>query len=254
MLIDTHAHLDDRKFNDDRQDIIRRAEEAGVNRIINIGYDLPSSRRVVGMLPTWPGFFAAVGVHPHDADTYNPDVEAGIRSLATRSRVVAIGEIGLDFYRNLSPADIQKRVFRRQIGLARELGLPIVVHEREACADTLQILTQEDAGRVGGVMHCFSGSRETAKLCLDMGFYISFAGPVTFRNARRLEEVAQAVPLDCLLVETDCPYLTPEPMRGKRNEPAFVKYVAQRVAAIRGIKYEELAEAVTANACRLFRI
>jgi TatD DNase family protein len=254
MLIDTHAHLDDQKFDDDRAEVIKRAEEAGVAKIINIGYDLPSSRRVVDMLSAWPGFYAAVGVHPHDAATYNPGVESEIRRLASRPGVVAVGEIGLDYYRNLSPAEVQRRVFRRQIGLAREVGLPIVVHEREACADTLRILAEEKAAEIGGVMHCFSGSRETAKICLDMGFYISFAGPVTFKNARRLQEVAGEVPLDRLLVETDCPYLTPEPWRGKRNEPAYVKYVAQRIAAIRGLELEDLAQAVCASACRLFRL
>lgn len=253
MLIDTHAHLTDRKYNTDRSEVIRRAEAAGVCRIINIGYDLDSSRAVVEMLPTWPGFLAAVGVHPHDATIYSPEVEEELRRLAGHAGVVAIGEIGLDYYRDLSPRDVQQAVFRRQIGLAREVGLPVIVHERDACADTLRLLEEERAGDVGGVMHCFSGSWETAKICLDMGFYLSFAGPVTFGNARRLEDIARRAPLDRLLVETDCPYLTPEPLRGRRNEPAYVQYVAERVAAIRGISSQDMNRAVMANAGRLFR-
>jgi TatD DNase family protein len=255
MLIDTHAHLDDRRFNRDRDRVIERAKKEGITTIIHIGFDKESSLNACSMAEKYEDIYAAVGVHPHDAKDASDDVLELIYNLAkTKKKVVAVGEIGLDYYRDLSPRDVQKRVFSHQIALAKELDLPIVVHDRDAHGDVLKILKEERAGRVGGILHCFSGSREMAEECIKMGFYISFAGPITYSNARRLVEVARYVPLDRFLVETDCPYLTPEPYRGKRNEPAYVKLVAQKAAEIKGITFEELAKITTANAKEVFRI
>jgi len=255
MLIDTHAHLDDRRFNRDRDRVIERAKKEGITTIIHIGFDKESSLNACSMAEKYEDIYAAVGVHPHDAKDASDDVLELIYNLAkTKKKVVAVGEIGLDYYRDLSPRDVQKRVFSHQIALAKELDLPIVVHDRDAHGDVLKILKEERAGRVGGILHCFSGSREMAEECIKMGLYISFAGPITYSNARRLVEVARYVPLDRFLVETDCPYLTPEPYRGKRNEPAYVKLVAQKAAEIKGITFEELAKITTANAKEVFRI
>jgi len=255
MLIDTHAHLDDRRFNRDRDRVIERAKKEGITTIIHIGFDKESSLNACSMAEKYEDIYAAVGVHPHDAKDASDDVLELIYNLAkTKKKVVAVGEIGLDYYRDLSPRDVQKRVFSHQIALAKELDLPIVVHDRDAHGDVLKILKEERAGRVGGILHCFSGSREMAEECIKMGFYISFAGPITYSNARRLVEVARYVPLDRFLIETDCPYLTPEPYRGKRNEPAYVKLVAQKAAEIKGITFEELAKITTANAKEVFRI
>lgn len=255
MLIDTHAHLNDRKFEKDFEGVIKRAKASDVNKIINIGYDLPSSLKAVEQAENHEMLFAAVGVHPHDAKDADETVFEELYNLCRNSRkVVAVGEIGLDYYRNLSSKEVQKKVFVYQINLAKQVNLPIVVHDRDAHGDTLKILKDEPAGRIGGVLHCFSGSWEMAKDCIDMGFYISIAGPVTFSNARRLQEVAKNIPLERLLIETDCPYLTPQPHRGKRNEPAYVIHVAEKIAELKGISYETLADATTKNAEELFGI
>jgi len=254
VLVDTHAHLDDKKFDDDREEVIQRCVEEGVVCIINAGSNLSSSIKAISLAAEHPIIYAAVGIHPHDAktaDNYSTEI---LCSLAVRDKVVAIGEIGLDYHYDFSPRDKQKQVFREQIGLARELKLPIVVHDREAHGDILKILKQEKAGEVGGVMHCFSGSRETAKECMDMNFFISFAGPITFGNARRAKEVASYVPMDRLLVETDCPYLTPVPLRGKRNYPGNVKFVVEEICDIKDLAREQLLEAVLDNTKKLFGI
>lgn len=252
MLIDTHAHLDLEEFDRDRPTVLDRARSNGIGYIINTGFDLESSRRSIALAARHPQIFAAVGVHPHDAAKADAAVWAAIPELAAAPKVMAVGEIGLDYYRDLSPRTVQQAAFRRQIGIAKELNLPIIVHNRDAHADTLRILKEEKAGEAGGVLHCFSGSWEVAKECLDLGFHISFAGPVTFTNAPKLQDVVQKVPLDRLLVETDCPYLAPVPHRGKRNEPAYVHLVAEKIATLRELPLEELAAATTANARRLF--
>lgn len=254
VFFDSHAHLDDRKFNFDRHEMLMRARERGVSYIVNVGYDIPSSRRSVQLAGKYDFVFAAIGVHPHDSAGAGENSLEALRQLADDPKVVAIGEMGLDYYRDLSPRDIQQEMFRQQIRLAGDLRKPIIVHDRDAHGDIMQILREEKASRAGGVLHCFSGSPEMAKECLKMGFYISIAGPVTFRNANKLLKVAEEVPLDRLLVETDAPYLTPEPFRGKRNESAYVVYVAERIAELRGIPAPELAAATTANAKRLFGI
>ena len=261
MLIDTHAHLDFPQFDADRAAVIERAQAAGVVAIVNAGTDLESSRRAVALAGQHPGVYASVGVHPHDAKTLDGDALAAMRELARQPKVVAVGEIGLDFYRNLSPQDLQRRAFQAQLAWAARLGKPVIVHDREAHAEVLKALTSWAAGlarsplagRVG-VLHSFSGDLLMAKRAIDLGFYISISGPVTYQNARRLAEIVQALPLDRLLIETDCPYLTPHPHRGKRNEPAHVRLVAAKIADIKGLTVDMVAATTTANARQLFEL
>jgi TatD DNase family protein len=251
-FIDCHAHLDDDRFAEDRQLLINKALESGLN-IINVGHDLQSSINSVELAEKHSFIYATVGVHPHDAKDVPNDYFMQLKELAKSQRVLAIGEIGLDYYYDLSPRDVQKEVFVAQLNLAKELNLPVVIHLRDAYGDFLEIMRKEKLHPISGVMHCFSGSIEVAKECLDMGFYISFAGPVTFKNASNLKEVAAKIPLDKILVETDSPYLTPVPHRGKRNEPAYVKYVAEQIAALKNISAQELWQTVIANANKLFK-
>lgn len=253
MFIDTHAHLDDEKFQDDLIEVLARAKEARVQYIVNVGYDLLSSQKSVELAKTYPHIYAVVGLHPHDAKEAEEDTYKQLLELAKEEKVVALGEMGLDYYWDNSPRDVQQQVFRRQINLAKELKLPIVVHDRDAHGDIIQILREEKAEEVGGVLHCFSGSWEMAETCLKMGFYISFAGPLTFNNARKLTEIAQKVPLDRILTETDSPYLTPHPFRGKRNEPARVVLVAEKLAALRNEELEKIGEITVENARKVFR-
>ncbi|PLR75346.1 hydrolase TatD [Bacillus sp. V3-13] len=254
MLFDTHAHLNAEQFNEDLPDVINRALEAGVTNIVVVGFDRPTITRAIELAEAYEFIYASVGWHPVDAiDMTDKDLQ-WLEQLAEHPKVVALGEMGLDYHWDKSPKDIQKDVFRKQIRLAKKVKLPIVIHNRDATADTVQILKEEGAGEIGGIMHSFSGSVEIAKQCLDMNFYISLGGPVTFKNAKTPKEVAAAVPLDRLLIETDCPYLTPHPFRGKRNEPGYVKLVAEQIAEIKGLSLQEFAEAATANAKKLFGI
>jgi TatD DNase family protein len=255
VLFDTHAHLNDEKFNDDREETIARARENGVSYICNIGYNRETIETSLELTRTYDFIYTAIGWHPQDAKTLTDEDLAWIEKLASEEdKVVAIGEIGLDYYWDTSPKDIQQDVFRKQIRLARKLKLPIIIHDRDAHQDILDILREEKAEEVGGIMHCFSGSPEMARQCIDMNFYISLGGPVTFKNAKKPKEVAEMVPLERLLIETDCPYLTPEPYRGKRNESAYVRYVAEKIAELKNISFEQLAEITTANAKNLFHI
>jgi TatD DNase family protein len=252
MLIDTHAHLDSAKFDSDRREMIQRALDAGVRGIVNIGFNRETIPTTMQLAEQHDFIFAAVGWHPQDAIDFREEDLGWIESLCSHPKVVAIGEIGLDYYWDTSPKDVQHEVFRLQIRLARRLGKPIVIHNRDAHQDVVNILKEENASEVGGIMHCFSGSWEIARQCLDMNFYISFGGPVTFKNARQPKEVLAKVPLDRLLIETDSPYLTPHPFRGKRNESAYVKLVAEAAAEIRGMSFEELAHVTAKNAAELF--
>lgn len=261
MLIDTHAHLDFSEFDADRQAVITRAQEAGVKVIVNAGAGLEASQAGVALAETYPQVYAAVGVHPHEAKTLNNVVLEELRTLAQHPKVVAIGEIGLDYYRDRSPRPIQRQAFQQQLVLARELGKPIIVHDREAHQDIMNMLRRwvresYQPSAIGhqpvGVMHCYSGDLPMAQEVIEMGFYISISGPVTFTNARRLPELVRALPLERLVIETDCPYLTPHPHRGKRNEPAYVRLVAEAIAHIRGIPLEQVARITTANARALF--
>ncbi len=250
MLVDTHAHLNAEEFDRDREAVIGRAVSAGVAAIIDVGSDLESCRKSLE-LSRRPGLYATVGIHPHSAKFMSAWL-MDIERMATLPGVVAIGEIGLDYYRNLSGPSVQRECFVHFLGLARRAGLPVIIHDRDAHEDTVDLLRLEHAGDTGGVMHCFSGDVEMAKKCLDMGLCISIAGPVTFRNNACGQQVARFIPDSRLLLETDCPFLTPEPHRGKRNEPAMVRAVAERVAALRGVPLEKIVEVTGANAQRLF--
>ncbi|TVY06814.1 TatD family hydrolase [Paenibacillus cremeus] len=252
MLIDTHAHLNAPQFDEDRQEVIERALQNGIRRIVNVGFNRETIPSSIALAEQYDFIYSTVGWHPTDAIDMKPEDLQWIESLCQHEKVVAIGEIGLDYYWDTSPKEVQDRVFRDQIRLARKVGMPIVIHNRDAHHDVVQTLREERAAEVGGVMHCYSGSWETAKLCLDMNFYISFGGPVTFKNAKQPKEVLEKVPLDRLLFETDAPYLAPHPYRGKRNESSYVRLVAEIAAEIKGISLEELAEITTHNAVTLF--
>lgn len=251
MLIDTHTHLGFDQYDSDRDGVVRRALNEGVGRIIDIGTGLEASRRSVVLSQEHGAVYAAVGFHPHHAKDMTPSAFVELRRLAQEEKVVAIGEIGLDFYRNLSPGDVQREAFRRQIGLARELGLAIVVHDRQAHHQVVSILEEEKAAEVGGVIHCFSGDLEMAKWAMDNNFLLSFTGTITFGNSKSLKMV-RSLPLESLLLETDCPFMAPVPFRGKRNEPAYVKFVAQKLAEDGRLTLEGVAEVTTRNAKRLF--
>lgn len=254
MYFDTHAHLDDQQFREDQPAVLERARTAGVELILNAASDLASSKKTLELTRKYDFVYGAVGIHPHEAKEFQEQDLAQLGELAKQPRIVAIGEIGLDYHYDFSPRETQGRIFREMIRLAQKLRLPIVIHDREAHEDTWRIVQEEKAAEIGGVFHCYSGSWPWAQEIIKQGFYIALGGPVTFKNARKVVEVAQKVPLDVLLLETDCPYLAPVPYRGKRNEPAFLPKVAETIAAIKGISVEEVAAATTANAKKLFSI
>ena len=254
MLIDSHVHLDDSQFDEDREAVIDSLRENNLELVINVGADMESSKRAVELSEKYDMIYAAVGVHPHDAKAVDEDTIEALRELSKAPKVVAIGEIGLDYHYDNSPRDTQKKWFRRQIKLAKELDLPIIVHDREATKDTLDIITEEHDGKLRGVIHCFSSSVEVAEQYIKLGFFISLGGPVTFKNAKMPKMVATEVPLESLLIETDSPYLAPVPFRGKRNDPTKVRYVAETIANLKEISYERLVEATNKNTKRLFNI
>jgi TatD DNase family protein len=254
MLFDTHAHLNAVQYEEDLQEVIDRALKEGVTNIVVVGFDRPTIKRAIELAEQYDFIYASVGWHPVDAIDMKEDDLKWLEEMALHPKVVALGEMGLDYYWDKSPKEVQKEVFRKQIALAKKVKLPIIIHNREATADILEILKEENASEVGGIMHCFTGSIEIAKQCIDMNFYISLGGPVTFKNAKKPKEVAAEIPLEHLLIETDCPYLTPHPYRGKRNEPAYIKYVAEQIAELKGISYEEVAEKTSDNAKRIFGI
>lgn len=254
-LFDTHAHLAHEDFTADWREVVERARGAGVAYLLNVGWDLPSSEAAVAAADPEKGLYAAVGVHAHNAAEAPPNYLERLRALARRPGVVALGEIGLDYHYDFPPRDVQQRFFAEQLVLAGELGLPVLIHDREAHADCLAALSREagrrGSGRVQGVMHCYSGSREMAQEVLDLGLLLGLGGTLTFANAKRAVEVAAAAPLSALVLETDCPYLAPVPYRGQRNEPAYVRRVAERLAEVRGLTAHEVAAATTANAFRM---
>ncbi|HLZ63740.1 MAG TPA: TatD family hydrolase [Ktedonosporobacter sp.] len=254
MLVDSHAHIDTARFNTDREVVIQNALEGGVTRIIDPGCDLASSQMALALAKTYPGVvFAAAGVHPHDATSYTDEVGAQLRLLAHEPEVVAIGEFGLDYFRMLSPRDVQRAVFCAHLALARECDLPCIIHVRDSHDDVIELLRAHGQG-LRGVFHCFSGDVAQAEECLSFeGFMLSFAGPLT-KEGNALPEVARMAPLDRILVETDSPYLIPKPLKAKRNEPLFVKHTAAKLAEIRGMTLEEIAAITTANAVRLFAL
>lgn len=259
MFVDSHAHIDGEQFDADRGEVVARARAAGVRAILNVGTGDPHSgelERAVAVAESFEGVYAAVGVHPHDAKLYDEAAERRLLALVSRGRpVVAWGEIGLDFHYDHSPRDVQREVFARQLTLARGAGVPVIIHSREADEETAEILRDVYTGAPrGGVMHCFGGGPELAGAALEIGFYISFAGNVTFKKAEPLREVARAVPLERLLVETDCPFLAPVPLRGRRNEPAYVVETARFLASLRGVELEELGRITSENFSRLFGV
>ena len=251
-VIDTHCHLDMERYQADLLDVLDRARDAGVRRMLTIGIDLKSSRAAVALAEAHQGVFAAVGVHPHHiADTSEADY-LELEKLAAHPRVVAYGEIGMDAVRNYAPLAQQQEHFQRQVEMAKELNLPLIVHDRETHDEIMKVLEAAAPFPAGGVMHCFSGDADLALRVVEMGFYVSIPGVVTFNKAEAMQEAAAAVPLGRLLVETDGPFLAPVPKRGRRNEPAYVLYTAQKVAEIKGVSLEELARQTTVNAEKLF--
>ncbi|PFK36802.1 hydrolase TatD [Bacillus cereus] len=254
MLFDTHSHLNAEQFKEDLQEVIVRMKEAGVSYTVVVGFDEATIKKAMELAETYGFIYAAVGWHPVDAIDMTEEHLAWLEELAAHPKVVALGEMGLDYHWDKSPKEVQKEVFRKQIQLAKKVNLPIIIHNRDATQDIVDILAEENAAEVGGIMHCFSGSVEVAQQCIGMNFLISLGGPVTFKNAKKPKEVAMEIPMEKLLIETDCPYLTPHPFRGKRNEPSYVKLVAEEIANLKGISYEEVAKITTENAKGLFGI
>lgn len=251
-MIDSHAHLNDPAFAEDLPAVVARAKDAGVRTIINVGYDLASSKKAVELAGLYPELWAVVGVHPHDAKTWTPVVKDEITKLCENQKVLALGEIGLDYYYDHSPREKQQEVFRKQLALARELKRSVVIHSREATQDTLEIIREYPD--VACLLHCYSGSWETAQVYAELGHFFSFGGPITFQNANRLREVVRKIPLELVLLETDCPYLTPHPHRGKRNEPAYLTFTAEKLAAIHGREVGEIARITEENTRRFFSL
>jgi TatD DNase family protein len=256
MLIDSHAHIQGKEYAGEVKAVIDRAREAGVEKIVVVGGagDMSSNTEAIALAASYSDIYATVGMHPHDAKDVG-DVEIGkLKELTARSEVVAVGETGLDYYYSHSPHDVQRRVFTQFIHMARETGLPLVAHERDAAKDAAELLRREGAGKLRGVIHCFTGDYEAATKYLDLGFYLSFTGIITFKNAQPLRDVVRKVPLERMLVETDSPYLTPVPHRGKRNEPAFVRFVAETIAKLKGVSLETVAAVTSDNVHALFGI
>ena len=252
MFIDTHAHIQMREFDPDRAETLARATAAGIGLMVTVGYHLEASRKAVEAAQRYPQVYAGVGIHPHDAGTYDDAAEETLRALAKQPKVVAIGEAGLDFFRNRAPRAVQADAFRRQIRLARELDLPLIVHDRDAHQETMQLLKEEAAQRV--LLHCFSGDLSMAEEAWARGYTISIAGPVTYPKNETLRQVVRQARPDRLVLETDCPYLPPQPVRGQRNEPAHLLHTAQEIARLLDLPLPELGRLTTENACHLFRL
>jgi len=251
-IFDSHAHYDNERFKKDREEVIKALPEMGVCGVIDVGCDLPSSRAAVALSERVPYFYAAVGYHPHDADSFTQEGMEELLTLLEKPKTLAIGEIGLDYHYDNSPREKQREVFHRQLQLARERSVPVIIHSREAAQDTLEILAQYPG--LEGVIHCFSGSAETATAFVKMGWHIGFTGAVTFENARKIVEACAAVPPERLLLETDCPYMTPVPFRGTRCWSPMIQKTAERVAALHGMDPQALIDLARENTCRLFRI
>ncbi|PKN69874.1 MAG: hydrolase TatD [Deltaproteobacteria bacterium HGW-Deltaproteobacteria-12] len=252
MLIDSHAHLEMKEFTNDRPEVIERAKLAGVNIIVTVGTNLRLSREAVSLAGQYENIYASIGVHPHDVGKIGNTTYDELKELAGRKKVVAFGEIGLDFFRNIAPQLQQIKKFGEQLQLAKELHLPVIIHDREAHDQSIKMVKASGVRR--GVFHCFSGDYEMAKQCLDWGFYLSVPGVVTYAKATTIQNVVKKVPLSSLLVETDCPYLAPDPYRGKRNEPAYVVQTVKKIAEIKGISREEVAAVTAQNTLDLFTI
>lgn len=254
MFIDTHVHLNAEQFNEDIEETIERARKQQVEKMVVVGFDRPTIKRALELAEAYPFIYAVVGWHPVDAIDCTEEDLAWIEELAAHPKVVGIGETGLDYHWDKSPKDIQQEVFRKQIHLAKRVKLPIVIHNRDATEDVLRILREEHAEEIGGVMHCFSGSVESAKESIALNFMISLGGPVTFKNAKKPKQVAEEIDLGHLMIETDAPYLAPHPYRGKRNEPSYVPLVAEEIARLKGLPVEKVAEETTRNAINFFKL
>ena len=252
MLFDTHAHLNDPAFDPDREALMAGLKDKGIGYVMNAGCSLQSSKDIIAMAENYPWLYASVGSHPDSADEVNEDVIEAYRAMCAHEKVKAIGEIGLDYYYEHTPRDIKKNAFRMQMALAQETGLPVIIHEREAHDDGMRIV--KEFPRVKGVFHCYSGSAEMARQLVNMGWYIGFTGVLTFKNARKAVETASSIPLERIVLETDCPFMAPEPYRGKRNDPGYLIKMAEKLAEIRGLSVEEVIAATTENAKRLYRI
>ncbi|WP_027630160.1 TatD family hydrolase [Ruminiclostridium cellobioparum] len=252
MIFDTHAHYDDERFDEDRDSLLKQLHQEGISYILNASASPESLEATMELAEKYPFVYAALGIHPHDAEKMNEDIMNRIRTLSKNDKVVAIGEIGLDYYYDNSPRDIQRYWFERQIELAKELRLPIIIHDRDAHEDTVNILKKTDVKQVGGIFHCFSGSAQMAMEMLKLNLYIAVGGAVTFKNARKTVEVVKAVPLEKLLVETDCPYLSPEPHRGKRNNSGYLVHIIRKIAEIKEISESEVAGITLMNAKKVF--
>lgn len=257
-MIDTHVHLDFKEFDPDRKETIRRFFDAGGERLINVGCDLASSERSVELAGKHENIFASIGVHPHDAESLNEDMLKRLEELVTKEKVIAVGEIGLDFFRNLSPREKQVEAFRAQLELAENHQKPVIIHCREAYIDLIKVLKDYKTENWRGAVHCFLGSWEIAEQLLGSGFYLGFTGAITYAKPSKIMpepeifKVIKNTPSDRILIETDCPYLAPVPMRGKRNEPAFVKYIAEKIAGLKGVNVEVMKKAASENAGKLF--
>ncbi len=253
-LIDTHCHLDLKPLCYNVETFLKRARQRGIDKVVTIGINPQSSQTAVELSEKYQDVYAAVGIHPHDSSNADEEAFSSIEELLSRDKVVALGEIGLDYFKQYSPIEIQKKAFKKQLGIARERGKPVVIHARNSYEDVLQILRHSGIGEGGAVIHCFSGSIEAARQALDLGCYISFTGVITFKNASDLKDVVRFVPLDHILLETDAPFLAPEPFRGKTNEPAFLNEIAAAVAKIKGVSEEELIKCTTLNAKEFFSL
>lgn len=254
MIFESHAHYDDEAFDQDREELLGSMQSAGITRIVNVGASLRGVKETVKLTEQYSFLYGAVGIHPDEVGDLNEERLQWLRDLCGREKIVAVGEIGLDYYWDKMPRKVQQEWFIRQLHLAREVDLPVVIHSREAARDTFEIIKSEHAGSTGGVIHCFSGSKEMAREYLNLGYEIGIGGVVTFKNARAMKEVAAYVPLDRILVETDCPYLAPAPFRGKRNSSLYLPYIIEEIARLKGILAREVEEATYQNAMRMYRL
>lgn len=254
MIIESHAHYDDEVFNEDRESLLERLQENGIEYVINIGASIQTTKNTIALTEQYPFVYGAVGVHPSDTAELDEESFAWLRKQCGKPKIIAVGEIGLDYYWQEPDREIQKKWFDRQLLLAKEVKLPVVIHSRDAAKDTLDIMRSANAEEIGGVIHCFSYTKETAKEYLNMGFYFGIGGVVTFHNAKKLKEAVEYIPIEKILLETDSPYLAPVPFRGKRNSSLNIPYIAQEIAAIKGISYAEVIEKTAANTKRLFHI
>ena len=253
MIFETHAHYDDEVFNEDRGQLLAGLPEKGIGRVINVGASIETTKTTLALAEAYDYIYAAVGVHPSDIDGLNEETYSWLKEQTAHPKTVAMGEIGLDYYWDNEPREVQKKWFIRQLELARELDLPVLIHSREAAADTMEIM-KEHAKGLSGVIHCYSYSKEMAQEYIKMGFYIGVGGVVTFKNAKKLKEVVENIPLTSIVLETDCPYMAPEPNRGKRNNSAYIRYVAEKIAELKGITYEEVVEQTEKNAREMYRL